>query len=190
VGEVLSNKQDQTHLDDSSLDEPLEPYKFYFRILLLLRTFVEWTRETYEDFQQINNQFITLDGLKLTPAQLQRLRDNSKEVLLHFEDVYTPIKQRLTNKIDEVKSLGDDVSPHPQLIPSLTNYLQSQFLSGISALEATKSTTLGRFAMLFTVMTILYLPPGFTSVSSPLGISKQWSNSQSGCLQHAHIPRQ
>jgi hypothetical protein len=123
VGEVLSNKQDQTHLNDSPLDEPLEPFKFYFRILLLLRTFAEWTRETYEDFQQINNQFITLDDLEVNSTELQRLRDNSKEVLLHFEDVYTPIKQRITDKIDEVKSLGDDVCP--QFIPCLTNCLQS-----------------------------------------------------------------
>jgi len=127
------------------LGDPLEPYKFYFKILLLLRFFTEWTRETLEDFQKIDNIF-NVSELRLTPTEMKCLRDNWKEVLLHFKDAYTPIKKRLDDKTEEVKSLGDD------------------FVSAISALEATKSTTLGRFAMLFTVMTILYLPPGFTSV--------------------------
>jgi hypothetical protein len=113
----------------------------YFIVLQILRIFSEWIRETSRDFTAYNQTFL---GTGAFPREMQKdVRANWELVLEHLEKAEQRLLQRISDKTEEVMSLRDGL------------------FNATSLREASKSTTMNRAVIVFTIATIIYLPPSF-----------------------------
>jgi hypothetical protein len=77
--------------------------------------------------------------------------------------------QQIAEKTEEIKNLRDGVtlSNYPVSTTGdrcLTNTITHQLFNANSLREASRSTTMNRYIIVFTVFTVLYLPLSFTTV--------------------------
>jgi hypothetical protein len=152
-------------------DVSFQKSALYFSMLQILRIVKEWIQETRSDLDNYATTFrgdslirhCGRDGAKI-------LNENWETVLAHFAEVEGRFLQRLGDKSEEIKSLRDGVSDiEISLLPYILvcSYLIPiiQLFNANSLLEASKSTTMNRYIIVFTTMTIFFLPLSFITVS-------------------------
>ncbi|KAI0444365.1 hypothetical protein F4803DRAFT_549171 [Xylaria telfairii] len=146
-------------------DDGLELSDFYFSILQLLRMAAEWIQKSVDDLSTVVNDierwnfsvrvdmprdmFEKLTFLPETgdakKAMIEVFRENWESVISHQKRLATTLLGRIAKKQEEVKSLRDGL------------------FNATSVSEVTKSSQLNHYILVFTVVTVFYLPLSFIS---------------------------
>ncbi|KAM7206039.1 hypothetical protein V8F33_000869 [Rhypophila sp. PSN 637] len=122
-------------------DNSFQKSRTYFRVLQLLRIFSENIRETGSHLKSLRARSRS-DGDYQEDSDIQR----NWEIVLGFQSQKaSELLQRIEEKSGEIKSLRDGL------------------FNATSLLEASKSTTMNRYIIVFTIVTVLYLPPSFVA---------------------------
>ncbi|KAK3682827.1 hypothetical protein B0T22DRAFT_295141 [Podospora appendiculata] len=126
----------------------------YFLILQLLRIFANWVQDTLEGFKELESICIrTISDeaafrdrwRKPKTAGMVIIKANWKAVRLHQDLCGSRLLNRISRKTEEMTSLRDGL------------------FNAQSVKETTKGTQMNQYLMVFTIATILYLPPSFIS---------------------------
>ncbi|KAK4126391.1 hypothetical protein N657DRAFT_541105, partial [Parathielavia appendiculata] len=140
--------------------------KVYFQLLQLLRIIPLWIRETREDLHKLKT---STDASSDLNAYMSRARgiatsklDESKNIASwnwhHIEDYFAVLEkellERIETKTNEIRGLRDGVDGNAD---------SKQIINTNALLEASKSTSMNRYIIIFTVLTIFYLPLGFVT---------------------------
>ncbi|KAK4040038.1 hypothetical protein C8A01DRAFT_46610 [Parachaetomium inaequale] len=133
-------------------DDSLAHSKLYFQLLQLLRIIPLWIRETRYDLEKLRNDcsgsiFNPIPSLNHQPflATAGIVRQNWDEVLGRFQVLETELQRRIDAKTDEIRGLRDGL------------------FSASGLQEAHKATSMNRYIIIFTTVTIFYLPPAFVT---------------------------
>ncbi|KAK4202043.1 hypothetical protein QBC40DRAFT_222294 [Triangularia verruculosa] len=132
-------------------DDSFSQSRIYFQLLHLLRIAPQWMKETKEDLMEFRQVFKRrpLSGWSESPCDSVKfdkiVEQNWDKIILHFDDLRSRLERRIEVKADEIRGLRDGI------------------LSATNLLEASKLTSMNRHIIIFTVVTIFYLPLGFVT---------------------------
>ncbi|KAK4176626.1 hypothetical protein QBC36DRAFT_6307 [Triangularia setosa] len=147
-------------LDDETssrlmFDTSFERSRVYFKTLQMLRIFADAIRETGRDLREMDPEKLVQGNFRRAGYDVhdflkEPLEDkaiwNNWKILLDFQQqTEEKLLRRITEKTEEITSLRDGL------------------FNATSLREASRSTTMNRYVIVFTIMTVLYLPPSFTS---------------------------
>ncbi|KAI0815974.1 hypothetical protein GGR55DRAFT_675583 [Xylaria sp. FL0064] len=140
-------------------DADFERSRLYFTLLQVLRIFGDYIRTVSDDLDSLSNIFLNpLYGLPFeypTPDELRDIKGNWEMVIRFQKDAEQRLLARLSYKTEEIKSLRDGL------------------FSATSLRESNRSATMNRYVIIFTVVTVLFLPPTFTSTVFALDFFKK-----------------
>jgi len=162
-----------------SAESELSASESYFAILQLLRIAAEWVNESMVHLSQLRN-----DISKTYPQFLREMAKNvdDQEYLSavraneinwailtdHQRQLGNGLLARIRRKEEEAKGLRDAVCNSCCRIQRvgalLLTYHPGQLFNATSVKEATKSTELNHYVLIFTIVTIFYLPLGYVAV--------------------------
>lgn len=149
----------------------------YFQLLQLLRIMPLWMKETKLDLEKLRTRYyhgisdFESIQLKRNIPRSQRamaqsaeiVRQNWENLLEDFGQFENKLQSRIDAKNDEIRGLQDGVcSQDPLKTMALT---VKQHFNALNVETARKSTSMNRYIIVFTVVTIFYLPLGFVTVS-------------------------
>ncbi|KAL2021837.1 hypothetical protein VTK56DRAFT_6611 [Thermocarpiscus australiensis] len=150
LNDILSEETSSRLMFDTSFSRS----RVYFKTIEMLRIFADTIRETGRDLQDMDPERL-LQGsfrnegynvgyfLREDPAKDEALWKNW-QILCDFQRrAEDRLLQRIRQKTEEIKGLRDGL------------------FNATSLLEASRSTTMNRYIIVFTIMTVLYLPPTF-----------------------------
>ncbi|VBB76494.1 Putative protein of unknown function [Podospora comata] len=148
-------------LDDETssrlmFDTSFERSRVYFKTLQMLRIFADAIRETGRDLQEMDPEKLIQGSfrraghdvqafLKQDPLKDKTLWNNWKILFDFQQQTEEKLLRRIAEKTEEITSLRDGL------------------FNATSLREASRATTMNRYVIVFTIMTVLYLPPSFTS---------------------------
>ncbi|KAI1110191.1 hypothetical protein F5Y14DRAFT_455301 [Nemania sp. NC0429] len=142
-------------MDQWMFDDNFERSRLYFTILQILHKFSGYIGTVSDDLRLLDDPFLKDDDfpmLEMRKDELQVLRLNWELVRETQRKAEKNLLDRIAYKTAEVESLRDG-------------------LFNASALrETNSSSTMGRYVLIFTVVTVLYLPPTFISTVFALDI--------------------
>ncbi|KAE9372640.1 hypothetical protein N431DRAFT_244483 [Stipitochalara longipes BDJ] len=144
LDETLEPKQISKWMFDLDFDRS----RLYFTVLQVLRIFGECIRAVSADLSPFDRLFSPSTSSSywdVSTDELLAYSSNWKSVTKHQKDTEERLLRRLLDKTEEVKSLRDGL------------------FNASSLREARQSTTMNRYVIIFTVVTVLYLPPSFVS---------------------------
>ncbi|EAW25667.1 uncharacterized protein NFIA_044860 [Aspergillus fischeri NRRL 181] len=132
--------------EDLMFDSSFARSDFYFTILQHLRIFAQTIRDTGSDLQALADLGlfhlrIPLDNIESPAAAAW------EQIMTRFEETSDRLLQRIYNQTEDIRSLRDGL------------------FNATSLREASKSTNMNRYIMVFTIMTILYLPLSFVALA-------------------------
>ncbi|KAI1424437.1 hypothetical protein F5Y12DRAFT_444023 [Xylaria sp. FL1777] len=134
---TLEDVSDDVKLDRLMFDGPkFERSRSYFATLQLLRIFSDHIKETRRDVEWI------IDKIDI---EKQDLLNEWKETLIHLKNAEERLLQRIDTKTEDIKTLRDGL------------------FNSTAVREATRSTEMNRYIIVFTVVTVIYAPPSFIS---------------------------
>ncbi|KAI1173790.1 hypothetical protein F4777DRAFT_421598 [Nemania sp. FL0916] len=150
-------------------DNNFERATLYVTILQVLRLFAECISTVSDDIRTLDDTF-----LKSTTFPITRMRqDECRAMESNWESVKEFQKQaersllgRISEKTEEVKGLRDVLFGATSL--RAANNSSELAISGLN--ETKRSISMGRYVLVFTIVTILYLPPSFISTVFSLDI--------------------
>lgn len=159
-----------TEIDKWMFDDKFERSRLYFTILQVLRLFGGCIVTVSNDLRQLDDLFLKRSDFPMRDMkmdELEVLRSNWGLVRETQRKAEQSLSDRISYKITEVESLRDGVC-HPKfedpvLVVRLTSFF-AQLFNASSLRETNSSSTMGRYVLIFTVVTVLYLPPTFISV--------------------------
>lgn len=99
------------------------------------------------------------------------VRENWEKLLEDFGQFENKLQKRIEAKMDEISGLRDGV-PNTLFLSNIdieentVKLTVNQLFNATNLLEASKSTSMNRYVMIFTVVTIIYLPLGLVTVSA------------------------
>jgi hypothetical protein len=169
---VLDEKARENLLYDDIL---MQRSKFYFSTLQLLRIFSGMISAATEDLENLAkssridlNCIDEIDNHKPT-SEFIRAREAAKRnwdaVISHQKKIGSALLDRISKKTVDIESLRDGVSPHAQVpLEKRPRANKTQLLNAQSVREAIKATQFSRYLLVFTIVTIIYLPPTFSTV--------------------------
>ncbi|KAI0869527.1 hypothetical protein GGS24DRAFT_149682 [Hypoxylon argillaceum] len=168
----LEHTMQPEEIDKWMFDGDFKRSKLYVTILQILRIFGEYISTVSEDLQSLDTVFLKDDNFpmsKMQPHEHRAMRSNWASVKEFQKQAEESLLGRISQKTEEVKSLRDGLFN----ATSLRSANISSELA-ISSLEETKSSvSMGRYVLVFTVVTILYLPPSFISTVFGLDMFKK-----------------
>ncbi|KAI0412959.1 hypothetical protein F5X98DRAFT_353354 [Xylaria grammica] len=134
-------------------DEQLSQSETYFSILQLFRVWEETITQTKRHLGDLTNMCqhqlnISIQYSHNAPeeeAAIAIIAENWKTVTYSFEGYAQTLLERMNHKTGEIKSLRDAL------------------FNAQSVREATKATRMNQYLFIFTIVTILYLPPTFAA---------------------------
>ncbi|KAK1833076.1 hypothetical protein QBC39DRAFT_346720 [Podospora conica] len=145
-------------------DASMQESELYFALLQLLRIFAQSIRETSSHLEILHDQFVqrlahnqafgirNVHVADLDDEKYHVLERNWQRVLKHQREVAGTILSRISRKTDDITSL------------------RAGLYNAIAVREAVKSTEIGQRGsqlnqrlLVFTVVTVLFLPPTFVS---------------------------
>ncbi|KAI1348009.1 hypothetical protein F5Y01DRAFT_328989 [Xylaria sp. FL0043] len=140
-------------------DADFKRSRVYFILLQVLRIFGEYIRTVSDDLDGLSSLFLK-PGLRMvfkdpTPDELTDIKSNWEFVIRFQKDAEQRLLSRLSYKTEEIKSLRDGL------------------FSATSLQETNRSATMNRYVIIFTVVTVLFLPPTFTSTVFALDFFKK-----------------
>ncbi|KAK7973656.1 hypothetical protein PG990_011739 [Apiospora arundinis] len=170
--DVFDSEKRAALMFESSSKNRFESSDKYFFVIELLRISAEWIKETVNDLrhpqEEVNELLQSLikyaNAFREATPEVDYINDASWkaciDVIRHnWEVIFRDLKRyeddllgRIERKTQEVKSLRDGL------------------FSATSVKEATKSTQINESILVFTVMTITYLPLGFVATLYGLDI--------------------
>ncbi|KAH6840599.1 hypothetical protein B0I37DRAFT_437920 [Chaetomium sp. MPI-CAGE-AT-0009] len=149
----ILNDESSNHL---MFDTSYARSRVYFKTLEMLRIFGDIIRETGRDLQEMDPERL-LQGsflragwdaqyfLREDPVTDKALWKNWRILSEFQKGAEERLIRRIAEKTEEIKSLRDGL------------------FNATSLREAARSTTMNRYVIVFTVVTVLYLPPSLTS---------------------------
>ncbi|KAI0545471.1 hypothetical protein F4679DRAFT_462623 [Xylaria curta] len=129
-------------------DDNFEQSRLYLTILQTLRIFAEYISTVSGDFRLLDDLFLKSTDFpmyKMSQRELQALRLNWELVRETQKKAEQDLLSRISSKTEEVKTFRDGL------------------FNASSLREANRSSVMGRYVIVFTVVTVLYLPPNFIS---------------------------
>ncbi|KAI0102748.1 hypothetical protein GGR51DRAFT_526107 [Nemania sp. FL0031] len=161
----LEDTLDPNEIDKWMFDETgFERSKLYVTVLQVLRIFSEYIPAVSDDLRSLDRLFLQEEDFpmtNMTPEELRMMRSNWKSVKEFQKKAEDILLGRISQKTEEVKSLRDGLFNASSLREANN-----------SSREARRATSMGRYVLVFTVVTILYLPPSFISTVFALDIFK------------------
>ncbi|KAI2606607.1 hypothetical protein GGR54DRAFT_620502 [Hypoxylon sp. NC1633] len=171
----LQNILSHERLREIMLDKPdLRLSEFYFAVLQILRIASDWIKESMKHLRRlVDNMEIKYyspnrarDGRptflsnssEKQALEIQMFRQNWGSVLSRQQDIGRELLDRISKKQEEIQSLRDSL------------------FSATSVSESTKSSQLNHYILVFTVVTIFYLPLSFVTALFALDIVKNQPN--------------
>ncbi|KAI1119853.1 hypothetical protein F5Y10DRAFT_273656 [Nemania abortiva] len=162
----LDHTLDPGEIDTWMFDKTeFERSKLYVTILQILRIFGECIRTVSDDLCLLDDVFLRdpyfpMDNMR--PHEIQIMRSNWELVKEFQKNAEEIILGRILQKTEEVKSLRDGLFNATSLREA-----------NLSSREAQRSALMARYVLIFTVVTILYLPPSFISTVLDMDIFKK-----------------
>lgn len=158
-------------------DSTFDRSRAYFKTLEMLRIFGSTIRETGRDLQEMDPERLLQGSFRRAgwDARYFLREDPNKDtvlwenwrVLSEFQKKSEErLLRRIIEKTEEIKSLRDGVGcrfDHKQWSHKLIPF-PAQLFNATSLREAARSTTMNRYIIVFTIVTVLYLPPSLTTV--------------------------
>ncbi|OTB16432.1 hypothetical protein K445DRAFT_58648 [Daldinia sp. EC12] len=132
-------------------DSTFERSRLYFTVLQALRIFSEWIEESARELQQLKQDFDANIQFNMARREIDELWD--KVIAIHGASSKSLI-DRIEKKEEEIKSFRDGL------------------FSATSVREASRATILNQYILVFTIVTIFYLPLSYVSVCYPLLIGR------------------
>ncbi|KAI0096953.1 hypothetical protein GGR51DRAFT_542117 [Nemania sp. FL0031] len=129
-------------------DNNFERSELYVTILQVLRIFNDYIRTVSDDLRLLDSLFLNKDNFpmyNMSQDELRIMRANWNSVKKFQKETEQSLLGRVSRKTEEVQSLRDGL------------------FNATSLREANRSTVIARYVLVFTIVTILYLPPGFIS---------------------------
>ncbi|KAI0968745.1 hypothetical protein F4678DRAFT_464363 [Xylaria arbuscula] len=176
----------RVQLDDTLSDEKIREWMFddddfrrskqYLTILQTLRIFGEYIGALSDELHELDELFLKEPDFpmrQMSPDELQVLRSNWDLVKETQKRAEGRLMNRISNKTEEVKSLRDglfNASSLQEAKESSEIAKQSAQMANESAQMAKRSSIMSRYVLIFTVVTVLYLPPSFISTVFALNI--------------------
>ncbi|KEY71379.1 hypothetical protein S7711_11471 [Stachybotrys chartarum IBT 7711] len=159
LADILSHpKRLKIMFDDPGSEFALS--EFYFAVLQLLRIAHDWIQESMDDLNtlvrtlevdymaNVSKSSLLPGSSDLDQAATEVFRQNWEAVVSHQQRLAKELLNRIAKKQGEVSSLRDGL------------------FNATSVSEATKSTQLNHYILVFTVVTIFYLPLSFVAEAS------------------------
>ncbi|KAG7286688.1 hypothetical protein NEMBOFW57_008999 [Staphylotrichum longicolle] len=141
-------------IDDVGLGLALS--EFYFAAIQLLRIAPEWVQEALDNLEDLVFVIVQKAALPGSPeadeAATEAVIQSWESVLVHQRHLAKPLLSRITRKQAELNSLKNGL------------------FNATSVNEATKPTRLNHYILVFTVVTIFYLPLSFVAAPFALGM--------------------
>ncbi|PMD29344.1 hypothetical protein L207DRAFT_240150 [Hyaloscypha variabilis F] len=147
IEEIFRISEEQSLIFDDSFKRS----RFYFEVLQLLRLFSERIRETGRDLQAIvrDEAFFWYDDSYVYQGSFDKYQFN--EIIRRNWEIVTEkqttaesqLLARITEKTEALQSLRDGI------------------MNATTLREASRATTMNRYIVVFTVVTVMYLPPNF-----------------------------
>ncbi|KAK4214218.1 hypothetical protein QBC37DRAFT_284332 [Rhypophila decipiens] len=138
----LANVLDARTSEDLMFDKSFQKSRVYFQVLQVLRIFSESIRETGTELKSLSNML----GKRAREDYNNVDIHNNWNLVLGFQ-VQEELKllQRIAEKTEEIKSLRDGL------------------FNATSLLETSKATSMNRYIIVFTIVTVAFLPPSFVA---------------------------
>ncbi|KAK4669973.1 uncharacterized protein QC763_207614 [Podospora pseudopauciseta] len=133
------------------LDDCFSQSRMCFQLLRFLRIAPEWMKETQEDLHDFYRIFgiHPLRGWHESTSETAKfdriVKENWDRDMAQFDSFQAKLERRIEVKADEIRGLQDGI------------------LSATNLLEASKSTSMNRRIIVFTVVTIFYLPLSYVT---------------------------
>ncbi|KAI0490247.1 hypothetical protein F4859DRAFT_1999 [Xylaria cf. heliscus] len=175
----LEHTMDPEEIKRWMFDDGFERSKLYVTILQILRIFSECISTTSDDLGLLDGLFMKDNDFpmrNMRPDELRKMRSNWQSVKEFQKQAEESLLGRIMQKTEEVKSLRDGLFNATSLREAnLSSRLaeQSSRQTEQSLIEAQRSALMGRYVLVFTVVTILYLPPSFISTVLDMDIFKK-----------------
>ncbi|KAI0885841.1 uncharacterized protein GGS22DRAFT_179533 [Annulohypoxylon maeteangense] len=155
IDDLFDPKRDGAAMFDSSFERS----KLYFTVLQTLRVFSEWIQESERELQQLKQNFdvniqsnaarrgsVASNHGTASPVMFMKEIDEAWEELLATHDSSSKyLLDRIGKKEVEIKSFRDGL------------------FSATSVREASRATALNQYILVFTIVTIFYLPLSYVS---------------------------
>ncbi|KAK4164718.1 hypothetical protein QBC43DRAFT_317365 [Cladorrhinum sp. PSN259] len=151
MGDYLLEKHRQKLMYD---DYQLTRSEFYFSLLQLLRQFNDYIEQTAADVESLRQSMST--QLKEIEYQEMLFTYNVGNEIGIIQQNWKVVSQKHENTVKELIGI---ISRKTRLIESLRDGL----FNAQSVREAVRGTQINQFLLVFTVVTILYLPPTFVA---------------------------
>ncbi|KAJ8126151.1 hypothetical protein O1611_g7486 [Lasiodiplodia mahajangana] len=145
-------------IDKWMFDDNFERSKLYFTVLQILRIFGDRIRTVSSDLHMLDDLFLKRTDFpmrRMRQHELQAMRSNWELVRATQKKAERCLLDRILSKTEEMKSLRDGL------------------FNATSLREANRSSVMGRYVLIFTVVTVLYLPPSFISTVLDMDIFKK-----------------
>ncbi|KAK3358811.1 hypothetical protein B0T25DRAFT_447527 [Lasiosphaeria hispida] len=131
--------------NDLMFDNSFGRSKAYFKALQILRIFADAIRETGRGVRGMSPEKLAW-ATHSKPDEDLDLLNNWKILWTSYLEAETRLLSRIAGKTEEIKGLRDGM------------------FNATSLREASRSTTMNRYVIVFTIVTLLYLPPSLVAV--------------------------
>ncbi|KAI1799094.1 hypothetical protein F4811DRAFT_128712 [Daldinia bambusicola] len=149
------NRDGATSMFDSTFDRS----RLYFTVLQTLRIFSEWIQESERELQQLKQDFDTNIQFSMARRGSIGSRDSSETPNSFMENIDETWGKVIAIHRASSKSLIDRMEKKEEEIKSFRDGL----FSAISVREASRATILNQYILVFTIVTIFYLPLSYVS---------------------------
>ncbi|KAK0631578.1 hypothetical protein B0T14DRAFT_417618 [Immersiella caudata] len=136
--------------DKFMFDSGFQRSRVYFETLQLLRIFTRTIRLTRQDLLSMAPDQMPpcMPPARVIPNEDEIMMANWKILWSSYTDLEEKLLKRIAEKKEEIQSLRDGL------------------FNATSLREASRSTAMNRYIIVFTIVTVLYLPPTLIAVSS------------------------
>ncbi|KAI0544778.1 hypothetical protein F4679DRAFT_563501 [Xylaria curta] len=161
----LGQTSSRTEVDAWMFDDNFERSRLYFTTLQILRLFGGCISTLSDDLRPLDDLFLKRSNFpmpNMRQNELQALRSNWELVRETQRIAQKNLSDRVLNKTEEIKGLRDGLLNASSLREAKASLRQ-----------ANRSSEMSRYVLMFTVVTVLYLPPSFISTVFALDIFKK-----------------
>ncbi|OTA70139.1 hypothetical protein K449DRAFT_320876 [Hypoxylon sp. EC38] len=143
VDDLFDPKQDSGSM---MFDSTFERSRLYFTVLQTLRIISEWIQQSEQELQQLKKDFNISND---TPSNtfIKEVDEAWRELISMHISTSKYLLDRIEKKEVEIKGFRDGL------------------FSATSVREASRATILNQYILVFTIVTIFYLPLNYVSVS-------------------------
>ncbi|KAF3058551.1 hypothetical protein GL218_05448 [Daldinia childiae] len=144
-------------------DSTFERSRLYFTVLQALRIFSEWIQESGRELQQLKLDFdgnIQSSGTRRSSISSSHGGESPNSFMKEIDEAWEKV---ISIHGTSSKSLIDRIEKKEEEIKSFRDGL----FSATSVREASRATILNQYILVFTIVTIFYLPLSYVSVCYP-----------------------